>query len=123
MRRFGLGISLLVALLLCSLATWWEMGQMHRPIVRELTQAAALAEEERPGAKETAMAAKKKWQRNWHFAASFSDHTPMEEIDGLFAELEAYEPNSEEFKACCRQLILRTEAMAHAHALNWWDFL
>ena len=123
MKRFGLGIVLLILLLLGSLATWWGMGRLHRPIVQELTEAVVLAEDNDPAAKETAMKAKDRWQRNWHFAASFSDHTPMEEIDNLFAELEVFEPASEEFKACCRRLIQRTEAMVHAHSLSWWDLL
>ena len=58
MKRFGLGIALLVLLLLCSLATWWGMGRLHRPIVQELTQAVVLAENNDPAAKETAMKAK-----------------------------------------------------------------
>ena len=123
MKKFGFGIALLAVLLLCSLATWWGMERLHRPIIQDLTRAVALAEENDPAAKETAMNAKDQWQHNWHFAASFADHTPMEEIDDLFAELETYEPDSEEFKACCRKLIQRTEAMAEAQGLSWWSLL
>ncbi len=124
MRRFGFGIVLLVTLLLCALATWWGMERLHSPVLQELTRAAVLAEEgDSQAAKETALKARDQWQRKWHFTASFADHTPMEEIDDLFAELEVYEPDSEDFKACCRRLIQRTEAMAHAHALSWWNLL
>lgn len=124
MNRFGFGIGLLAALLICSLAAWWGMEQMHRPIVRQLTRAAVMAEAgEGETARETALQAREKWKRNWHFAASVADHTPMEEIDDLFAELEVYEPDSEEFMACCRQLIRRTEAMAQAQGLSWWSLL
>ena len=123
MRRFGFGIALLVMLLLCSLAIWWGMEGLHRPIVRELTRAAALAEENGPAAKETAMQAKDQWQRNWHFTAAVADHTPMEEIDDLFAELETYAPDSQEFTICCRKLIRRTAAMAQAQGLSWWSLL
>lgn len=123
MRRFGFGIGLLVALLLGTLTIWWGMERLHSPIVQELTRAAALAEEGSPAAKETAMKARDQWQRNWHFAASLADHTPMEEIDDLYAALEAYDPDSEDFKACCRQLIRRTEAMAEAQGFSWWSLL
>ena len=124
MRRFGFGIGLLVALLIGSLAVWWGMERLHRPIVQDLTRAAVLAEEQNGlEAKEMAWKAEDQWRSNWHFTASFADHTPMEEIDALFAALETYKPDSEEFKACCQQLIKRTEAMAHAHVFNWWSLL
>lgn len=124
MKKFGFGIALLAALLVCALATWWGMEWLHRPVVQELNRAVALAEEGNgAAAKESAKCAKEKWRRNWHFAAAFADHTPMEEIDSLFAELDAYEPMTENFKACCRKLALRTEAMAHAHVLSWWNLL
>lgn len=124
MKRCILGTVLLLVLLAGSLAVWWGMETLHQPVSGELTQAAALAQSgEEDQAKKLALQAKDHWEQHWHFVAAFANHTPMEEIDGLFGALEAYPASSPEFAACCQQLARRTEAMAEAHSFTWWNLM
>ncbi len=124
MKRFSIGIGLLLGLFAGCLAVCWGMEAAQQPITEQLTLAAELSA---AGNKDTALQAafdaRAQWQQNWHVTAAFADHTPMEEIDSLFRSLEAYDPLSEDFMACCLQLSQQTEAIAQAHRLNWWSFL
>ena len=126
MKRGWFGLGLLVFLLLGGLLATLYMGRTHREISRELEQAAAHAlagywEE----ALEEARDAREDWEEGWHFSAAFADHEPMEEIDALFSQLEAYRAtrDSVAFAAVCRQLARQVEAMGDAHSLNWWNLL
>lgn len=124
MRRFGLGIGLLVVLLVISLATGKMMEQIHDPVAKHLEQAVSLAAD---GAADAAVAAvqmaKEQWERGWKFLAAFADHAPMEEVDDLFNAVTAYSPDSQEFGAYCRQLIQRTAAVLRSQILSWWNLL
>ena len=124
MKRFGFGFCLLIVLLLGCLGVWWGMEKVHQPVTEELVQAAALSQAgDGVSAAETAFRARETWEKHWHFAAAFADHTPMGEIDDLFRSLDAYAPVSADFAACCLQLAQRTQAMADVHAFNWWNLL
>ena len=124
MKRFILGIGVLAVLLVGSLAVGRRMERLHDPVVRELQEAVALAAE---GAGDAAVAAvklaKKQWEESWNFLAAFADHEPMEEVDDLFSAVTAYLPDSQEFAACCQQLIQRTAAVIQDQALTWWNLL
>ena len=124
MTRVRIGFILLLALLLLGVFAQLEMERIHRPIAGLLN---ASAEESASGQWETARAlsarASRDWQRRWRFSAALADHEPMEEIDGLFARLEvaAGEEDTLEYAAACRELARRIDAVADAHALNWWN--
>ena len=124
MKRFVLGISLLAALLIGSLAVGKGVEQRTHPVVQNLKQAISLAG---TGAGEAALAAveqaKAQWDRGWQFAAAFADHEPLDEVDDLFGALSAYLPDSGEFTAYCRQLIRRAEAVIRDQTLSWWNLL
>lgn len=124
MKRFVLGVTLLAALLMGSLAVGRGVEQAGLPVVGELKQALSLAG---AGAGEAALRAveqaKAQWDRGWQFVAAFADHEPLEEVDDLFAALSAYLPDSEEFKAYCGQIIQRAEAVIRDQSLNWWNLL
>ena len=125
MRRCIFGAVLLVAI---GLGCLWTGSALHRftgPVCRDLE----LAREEAlagswDGAKEHSLAAQKAWTGKWHGLASAADHTPLEDIDDLFAQLEVYRrlEKDDEFAALCAQLSRRLEAVGNAHALNWWNF-
>lgn len=124
MKRYCLGISLLLILLIGCLGVWWGMETIHQPITENLEQAAAFSHAgEEASAAKLAVQARETWQKHWHFVAAFADHTPMEEIDDLFHSLDAYAPTSADFAACCLQLAQRMRAMADVHAFNWWNLL
>lgn len=124
MKRFVLGLGLLAVLLAGSAAVGKRMEQLHSPVVRELKQAITLAQE---GAAEAAAAAvtfaRAQWDNNWTFLAAFADHEPLDEVDDLFSAVGEHLPDSEEFKACCQQLIQRTTAVIRDQAFSWWNLL
>ena len=64
------------------------------------------------------------WQRREVFRACFADHTPMEEVDACFAQLEIYGRMREEtvFAAACGETARKVSAMAEAHKLIFHNF-
>lgn len=126
MTRIRIGFILLLILLLLGVFVQLEMERIHRPIARLLDTS---AEESMNGQWASARALSRQaagdWQRRWRFSAALADHEPMEEIDGLFARLEtaAGQEDTLEYAAACRELARRIDAMADAHALNWWNLL
>lgn len=69
--------------------------------------------------------ARSQWERQWKFTAAIADHSPMDEVDALFAEMEIYASTGEapHFAACCKELSQRLEAIADAHRFSWWNVL
>ena len=122
-RRFYLGAGLLVVVLLLGLLTGALMENCQTPAAEILEQAAQT--EDLQAAVAMAQQAKELWQARWKKVASVADHTPMDEIDSLFAELDVYARAGEQvhFAACCSQLASLMRAVSDAHALNWWNVL
>lgn len=126
MKRSWIGLGILLALLLISVLTWWAMARLQQPIARELEQAAAFSQE---GDWEKALLlanrARTRWARSRCLTACVADHTPMEEIGSLFAQLSRYAAgeNREEFVPGCAALVTKIEAMADAHGLSVWGLL
>lgn len=124
MKRFILGVGLLAVLFGGSLLVSRKVEALYRPVLEDLTKATELAiSGAGDAAKAAAMAAREAWQKNWQFTAAFADHEPMEEVDELFSALSAYLPDSEDFKACCQQLIQRTGAVIRNQTFSWWNLL
>ena len=126
MRRFWLGVCMLVILLLSGSLLWWSMARVHGNIGDLLTQAQAAAEAENwQRAHAYTRQAQAQWEKYHRFTAAFADHTPMDEMDGTFAELEVYLRHREapHFQATCARLILLTQAMGDSHGIQWWNVL
>lgn len=126
MKRCWFGGALLIALLAAGLAVTVFMARFHEPIKKDLEQAAQYAlESDWEQALRCADRAEAQWEAHRKFSAAFSDHEPMEEIDQLFAELEIWQnaQDSQHFAATSAQLSRAAQAMADAHALNWWNML
>jgi len=126
MGRFWLGIGLLVLFLVLGFWISVTMDSVHSEISQELKLAAEQAlEGELEVAAETAQQAKAKWEKHWHGSAAVADHAPMDEIDGLLAQLECYNRTGQtgEFAACCTRISLLVRAMSEAHSLVWWNLL
>ena len=72
-----------------------------------------------------AQQAQEKWQQQWHSVAALADHAPMDEIDGLFAQMETYSKAGAavDAAACCARLSKLVAAVGEAHSLNWWNLL
>lgn len=125
-RRFWLGVWILVLFLGLGLGITWGMDAIHVPAEQALEQAAQKA---LTGQMDEAVAlardAHKRWDDFWKLTASVADHSPMDEVDKLFAEMEIYAEAREEehFAACCAQLSRLVSSMSDAHAPRWWNFM
>lgn len=126
MGRFWLGICLLAIFLVLGLWIGKAADDGHAAIAQTLEQAAekTLAGDLAAG-KALAEKAAQQWEKNWHKTASVADHEPMDEIDGLFAQLDVYgkTDRATAFAACCARLAKLVAAVGEAHSLSWWNLL
>lgn len=126
MKRIWLGVGFLVLFLVLGFWSSYSANKLHKPLAQDLEKAAtaALSGDMTTG-EALAKKAKDLWDKQWHRSAILADHAPMDEIDGLFARLEAFTEtkNIEAFAAYCRQLAKLIAATAEAHSLNWWNIL
>ena len=126
MKKFVIGITVLSLLLIAGLLVAKSTEEMYKPIISLLDDAANTAlTGDFEDAKQQAQNAKQLWDQQKNATATVADHTPMEEIDHLFAEAEIYARTEEvpHFAACCAQLAAMVQAMGDAHALNLWNLL
>lgn len=126
MRRSWIGFFMLLVLLAGALGVTWGMEKIHRPIARELEQAAGRAlAGDWESADALSVDAGVRWERWTHFRGCFADHTPMEEVDGVLAEVSVYRAAQEEadFAAACACAARKVAAMGQAHGLSWWNVL
>ncbi len=126
MGRGWFGVGILVVFLILALVVTGLMEKAHFPTCALLEQAAEKAQTDAfDKAVELGMEAKSRWEDQWNGTAAVADHSPMDEIDALFAEMEIYAKTGEKphFAACCQELAQRLQAMAEAHKFNWWNIL
>lgn len=126
MKRFWLGIGLLLAFLALGLWVTSAMDRVHEPIATLLEEASQVAlSGDLPRGIELSSKAKSQWESHRNITATVADHTPLEEIDKLFAEMEIYGQEEElpHFAACCKQLSTLVRSMGEAHSLTWWSLL
>ena len=125
-RRFWLGAGILAVILAAGIWTTAAMARLHEPVADTLDQAARAAVD---GDMEMGVTLARQARSTWEGArcgtASAADHSPMDEIDSLFAEMEIYAQAEEEvhFAACCAQLSALTRSMSDAHSFTWWNLL
>lgn len=126
MKRIWIGIGLLAALLVLGLWVSDVMENSHQPGAEHLRRAAELAMEEEWGAAEAlTRRAREKWKDAWRYSAALADHEPMDQVDGLFAELEVYAQarDATAYSGTCAHLAELLEAMGNAHGLTWWNLM
>ena len=120
--RESIGLGLLVVLLFLGLYTSWDMGRTHDAISRQLEDAAWFAlSEDWEKARTAAAAAESSWQAHRDLSLLLADHTPMEEIDSLFARIGICSAarDSKEFSIHCAEASRKVQAMGDAHHLSW----
>lgn len=124
MRRFWLGVGLLLGLLGLGIAVGSAMAGWHKPIAKKLEQAAAVCGEDWQQAQALADSAKEDWERCRTMTAMAADHEPMDEVEMLLAELSVYANARDDvhFRATCAQAAQLIEAVAQAHSLTWENF-
>lgn len=126
MKRGWIGVALLLILLAGGGASAWSLSRKLEPMGTAMEQAAEAAlsgDWEKAGSVKQQV--QKRWECQWHGTAAFSDHGPMEAIDGLFAQLDVYEKAGETlgFAAVCGELSRQLAALGEAHVPNWWNLL
>lgn len=126
MKRFWIGLCVLALLLATGLWSTNRMVQAHAPISDALAQASQAA---LTGNWKQATVfldtARRQWE-NWvDFSAAFTDHSMLENAEGLFAELGVYEKSNNllPFAAGCVQLSQLIRAIAESHLPNWQNLL
>lgn len=123
-KHFYWGMGILLALLCLCLAIGWSMRATHTKTMVQLEQAAQLALEEQDSpAFHLARQAQSRWQQTRKLTAVVADHSPMDEVDMLFAEMKTYMEAQElpHFAACCNQLRSQLQSMYEAHLGTWWN--
>ena len=126
MGRFWLGTGLLLFFLAFGIGVTVYADTVHTPITQDLDRAVAAGlAGDLPQGIALAEKAKTQWEDRWHAVAVFSDHAPMDEIDGLFAQLDVLGSagKAQDFAACAARIRALVEAMAEAHRPNWWNLL
>lgn len=121
-----MGALLLAVLLLTGLLTAWDMDRTHSDISRQIEDAAWLAlTGDWEKARMAAAAAESRWKSHRNLSSLLADHTPMEEIESLFARIHICSAarEAEEFAASCGELSRKVEAMGEAHRLSWQNLL
>ena len=126
MRRFWLGISLLSVLLVLGFWLSFTMSKMPQDVSKTLTEASELIlAGDISGGISLAQQAQENWDFHWYGTASVADHAPMDDIDGLFAQLTAYGQAGQygDFGSLCNRIAQLVEAVGEAHSLSWWNIL
>ena len=126
MKRTVFGLVLLLVLLAAGITSALGMSRYHEKVAALLDQSAAQAmDDDLPGAMQTAQQAWEQWERGWNISAAFTDHDPLEQIDGGFAQLKLYGEAGEAlpFAAVCVELAKQVEAIGDAHGAQWWNIL
>ncbi|MGM9605297.1 MAG: DUF4363 family protein [Faecousia sp.] len=121
MNRFRIGVGLLIVLLAVCIFSQVRMSAIQKPIAAEVAQAERYAaQDDWPKAGAALAGARNAWEENRTFVASLADHQPLEDIESLFAMLEAYaeERDGTEFRAACQDLNRRILAVKEAHEFN-----
>ena len=123
-KYFWAGVLLLVLLLGLTLGISWAMDTVHSPMEQALEQASATAlAGDMARARQLGQQAMDRWDTFRKRIALVAEHSPMDEIDRLFGQMDAYARANEEteFAACCAQLSRLVGSMADAHILTWWN--
>lgn len=117
MRRCWLGGGLLVLLLILGLlGSWWSV-RFFTDAAQDIAQAAQM---EPDRAREDIRDVQARWQRRRGVHSALFDHAPMEEIDTLFALVEAEDKN---FRENCIRLSRLLEQLAESQRLTLENLL
>lgn len=126
MKRFLLGVGLLIGIFILGLWIGSSAENRLEPITRDLEQAAAVAlAGDLDGGGLLAKRAITKWEDSRKVLAILTDHGPMDKIDALLAQARSYREAGfrVEFAACCNRIAKLLRASGDVFTLTWWNFL
>lgn len=126
MKRCRFGAGLLAVLLLSGILTSRWTEDHHREISSLIAQAEeASLRGDWDQSDSLIRQAKGQWEAHWGLSASLTDHSPMEQVDSLFEQLDVY-LRARDPVGCgglCAQLGKALEAIAESQSLTWWNLL
>ena len=125
MKRIWFGAALLAALLVLGIFSAALMEDTHLTQATQLNRAADFAISGNwNGAGAAFSAAKTGWDKRSPVIAGLSDHEPMDQIEGLFAQLELFLQmrDAVSFSSSCRYLAKQLEALGKSHSFNLQNF-
>ena len=125
MKRIWFGAALLGALLVLGIFSAALMEDPHLTQVARLERAAELAASGNwQGAESAFSEAKALWEKRSAIIAGLSDHEPMDQIEGCFAQLEVFlgMHDAASFCGACRYLAKQLEALGKSHSFNLQNF-
>ena len=120
------GMSLLVILLIVGLLVSRHMVQHQERIAGLLDDSAWMAlSGQWSNARKTGEEARRQWEKQQGLRSVLADHTPMEEIDDLFAQMHisAAAGETADFARDCAALSSRIRAVGRAQKLSWQNIL
>ena len=121
MKRFWIGIALLLALVLTGFLADNRMDRLYEPICRNLEAAADSARKDQwEDAGVFLSQALGRWERTRPLSAALFSQLPLEQADGLFAQLQVCPPGPLFFLLCAR-LAREVEDLSQAHSICWWN--
>ncbi len=121
MKRIWFGAGLLTFLLILGLCSSFLMERVCLAQVERLDRAAALASDsDWAAARVLVTQVKEEWDRRQLLIAALCDHDPMDQIDGLFSQLDALSEarSAASFSSTCVYLARQLEALGHSHSLT-----
>lgn len=126
MKRFWLGLGILLLFLALGIGTTVGMARICHPLAEMLEQAADRVQDGQwSQAQALARDARDRWERYREVTASVTNHEPMEEADALFDALDIYLQQKDviRFADCCVRLAALADAIGEAQAIYWWNVL
>lgn len=126
MKRFWLGVALLLLLLAAGIGATLGMGSICGPITDGLDKAAAAVQAGQwEQAEEFSRSSRQRWEHSRDLLASLTSHEPMEEVDALFQALEIFAAQKDmiRFADCCARLSALTRAISESQTILWWNVL
>lgn len=123
MKRIWIGVGILLALLAVGIFIMWITDRRLGEVSWQLQKAAVETDWDR--AVSLAQDAKERWEQNWYFSAALADHTDIDQIDAVFAQLEIYRQHRDatSHAATCAFLSEAITDLEENHRLSWWNLL
>lgn len=124
--RIYFGLGLLFLFLVGGLYAAGATERICTPISEQLEQACDYAfAGQIDTAGDLTRQANTQWEKHWHQLAIVADHSPMDEIDGLFAQANMYARmgSATDLSATCARISKLVDAIAEAHSLTWWNLI
>lgn len=121
MKRIWFGVVLLGVLLILGLGSSNLLERIHESQSEDLIRAAECAMEGNwAGAGKYQQSVRREWDKHRSLVAALSDHAPMEQVEGLFAQLEVFAASQDtvSYSSTCRYLSSQLDALGNAHSLT-----